>query len=64
MAIVSADRSRLLMTETQNSVERNLPAAGSIAPEFTLTDSTGVARTLTELCAVGPLILVFYRGHW
>jgi len=52
------------MTETQNSVERNLPAAGSIAPEFTLTDSTGVARTLTELCAAGPLILVFYRGHW
>ena len=52
------------MPNPPSSVERAMPPAGSIAPEFVLTDSTGVSRTLTELCASGPLILVFYRGHW
>jgi peroxiredoxin len=37
---------------------------GQIAPDFELPDSTGAARHLSELVADGPLILLFYRGHW
>lgn len=40
------------------------PAAGEIAPQFELPDSTGVLRRLSELVARGPLVLVFYRGAW
>jgi len=44
--------------------EGNIPAAGEIAPDFDVPDSTGAARTLSELCASGHCVLVFYRGHW
>lgn len=33
---------------------------GDIAPDFTLPDQTGTARTLSELVAGGPLVLFFY----
>jgi hypothetical protein len=38
-----------------------VPAVGDVAPEISLVDSTGAARTLSALC---PTVLVFYRGHW
>jgi peroxiredoxin len=40
------------------------PQAGEIAPDFELPDSTGTLRRLAELAAFGPLVLLFYRGHW
>ena len=40
------------------------PRLGEIAPDFTLADATGAPRRLADLCAEGPLVLVFYRGHW
>ena len=33
---------------------------GDIAPEFSLSDQTGVDRSLSELLAVGPVVLFFY----
>ena len=40
------------------------PQPGETAPDFELPDSTGEMRRLSELCAWGPLVLLFYRGHW
>jgi thioredoxin-dependent peroxiredoxin len=37
---------------------------GQIAPDFELPDSTGALRRLSQLVASGPLVLLFYRGHW
>jgi len=40
------------------------PSVGEIAPGFTLADATGTPRSLADLSADRPLVLVFYRGHW
>jgi peroxiredoxin len=40
------------------------PKVGQVAPDFTLPDSSGTERRLSELVAEGPLVLIFYRGHW
>jgi peroxiredoxin Q/BCP len=41
-----------------------IPDAGGTAPDFTLPDSTGTPRRLSELVADRPLVLIFYRGSW
>jgi hypothetical protein len=33
-------------------------------PDFTLLDHTGTPVTLSAELARGPVLLVFYRGHW
>jgi peroxiredoxin len=38
--------------------------AGEIAPEIVLTDSTGAPWRLSEQVVAGPVVLLFYRGHW
>jgi len=38
--------------------------AGDVAPEFEVLDSTGAKRRMSELAAAGPVIFLFYRGHW
>jgi peroxiredoxin len=45
-------------------LEGHTPQAGEIAPEFTLPDSTGTLRTLTQLVSERPRVLIFYRGQW
>ena len=40
------------------------PEIGQCAPDFVLPDSTGTERRLSELVAPGPLVLIFFRGHW
>jgi peroxiredoxin len=32
--------------------------------DFTLRDHLGVPVTLSAELASGPVLLVFYRGHW
>jgi peroxiredoxin len=39
-------------------------AVGDRMAAFALPDSTGVTRTLDELIADGPAVIVFYRGGW
>ena len=46
------------------------PGVGDVAPEFSLPDADGNARSLQELLATaddgkpGSVLLIFYRGHW
>jgi peroxiredoxin len=40
------------------------PRVGDIAPDFSLPDSTGRVHRLADLVRGGPLVLLFYRGHW
>jgi peroxiredoxin Q/BCP len=44
--------------------EQEVPAVGQTAPDFSVSDSAGAMRTLSELVSGGPFVLVFYRGHW
>lgn len=44
--------------------DESTPKVGQIAPDFELTDSRGDTRRLSELVEAGPLVLIFYRGHW
>ena len=39
-------------------------AALQTAPDFTLQDHSGQWVTLSEAWSSGPVLLVFYRGHW
>jgi peroxiredoxin len=34
------------------------------APDFTLPDHSGTPVSLSETLREGPVLLVFYRGHW
>ena len=40
------------------------PTVGDIHPDFTLPDSLGAPRRLSDLATPGPLVLILYRGHW
>jgi len=40
------------------------PIAGIVVTDFELPDSSGTMRRLSEMVAGGPLVLLFYRGHW
>jgi peroxiredoxin len=37
---------------------------GEIAPDFSLPDSTGTLRQLSELTRNSLCVVLFYRGHW
>jgi peroxiredoxin len=40
------------------------PNIDDFAPDFELVDSTGTPQCLSEMVSHGPLVLIFYRGHW
>ena len=56
-------QSKVTMTEPPLKTAA-LPQVGQTAPDFELPDSTRAMRRLSELTAYGPLVLLFYRGHW
>jgi thioredoxin-dependent peroxiredoxin len=37
---------------------------GETAPDFSLPDSTGTPRRLSELTKDSSCVVLFYRGHW
>ncbi len=37
---------------------------GETAPDFSLPDTTGAARRLSELTQDSLCVVLFYRGHW
>jgi len=37
---------------------------GATAPSFTLKSHLGTDVSLDALAARGPVVIVFYRGHW
>jgi peroxiredoxin len=45
-------------------IEQNILPVGAKAPEFTLPDSSGRIINSSDLLALGPLILNFFRGRW
>src|ERR1700752_3315418 len=42
---------------------RAVSVGDTLAP-FALSDATGQTRTMEELTAGGPAVIVFYRGGW
>ena len=45
-------------------IEQHILPVGSKASEFALTDATGRIVRSTDLLALGPVILNFFRGRW
>jgi peroxiredoxin len=37
---------------------------GETAPDFSLPDTTGTLRQLSELTRDSLCVVLFYRGHW
>jgi peroxiredoxin len=38
--------------------------AGDTAADFTLYDSAGAPRRLSEITNKSSCVVIFYRGHW
>ena len=62
---------RLAVSEQQTAelfatgIEERLLRPGAQAPEFTLSDAlTGKLVRSTDLLALGPLVIKFFRGRW
>jgi peroxiredoxin len=45
-------------------IEQNILPVGAKIPEFSLPDSTGRMVKSSDLLALGPLVLSFFRGRW
>ncbi|QHN03168.1 redoxin domain-containing protein [Granulicella sp. WH15] len=68
-ALVQADRLAVSEQATADlfasGIEDRILSAGSPAPSFALTDaSTGQTVRSSDLLALGPLVLSFFRGRW
>ena len=51
-------------TRPAGGVPAGAVSVGDTLPPFALPDATGQTRTLDELTADGPAVIVFYRGGW
>jgi peroxiredoxin len=60
VAVFAADQAAL----AAGGVPAAAIALGDTLPAFALPDATGQTRTLDELTAGGPAVIVFYRGGW
>ena len=47
-----------------SGIERTALKVGAAAPELSLPDASGQPCRLAALWALGPVVLVFYRGGW
>ncbi|HTW49678.1 MAG TPA: peroxiredoxin-like family protein [Acidobacteriaceae bacterium] len=45
-------------------IEQRILPVGATAPEFALADITGRLVRSTDLIALGPLVVSFFRGRW
>ncbi|MBB6147200.1 peroxiredoxin [Silvibacterium bohemicum] len=45
-------------------IEQQILAVGSKMPEFSLPDATGRVVKSSDLLALGPLVIDFFRGRW
>lgn len=45
-------------------IEQNILPVGAKAPEFALSDASGRIVKSSDLLALGPVILDFFRGRW
>jgi peroxiredoxin len=44
--------------------DRRVPEVGEVAPDFALPDQHGRLVRLSERLAIGPVVLLFFRGGW
>jgi hypothetical protein len=51
-------------TEPPPNIQQTALAVGAPAPTFRLPTTSGDTLSLTDELNGGPVILVFYRGHW
>lgn len=64
---IPEERLRFMMQATKELAESGIAkglAPGTVAPDFTLPDSTGKEVTLYEELQKGPVVITFYRGAW
>jgi peroxiredoxin len=66
--LVQADRlavsERAIAELFATGIEDRILPVGAQAPEFTLNDATGRPVRSTDLLALGPLVIKFFRGRW
>lgn len=55
---------RLVVRLKENGGGENAPRPGETMPPFMLPDETGRLVTMDSLIGQGPLVVMFYRGHW
>jgi peroxiredoxin len=55
---------RLVVRLKENGGGENAPRPGEMMPPFMLPDESGRLVTLSSLISQGPLVVMFYRGHW
>jgi peroxiredoxin len=55
---------RLVARIHENGGGENAPRPGDPMPPFVLPDVTGRLVSLTSLLEKGPVVVMFYRGHW
>ncbi len=68
-ALVQPERLAISEQHTEElfatGIEDQILRPGARAPEFTLTDAlTGKPVRSTDLLAIGPLVIKFFRGRW
>lgn len=68
-AVVLVDLACVALAFTVFFVFARLPESAGLAAidqvnDFTLPDQTGKDFTLSEHLKDGPVLLIFYRGHW
>jgi peroxiredoxin len=55
---------RLVTRLRESGGGENAPLPGDSMPPFLLPDETGRLVSLQSLIAEGPVVVMFYRGHW
>ncbi|MGY3622783.1 peroxiredoxin-like family protein [Bradyrhizobium sp. USDA 10063] len=55
---------RLVARLRENGGGENAPRPGDMMPLFVLPDEAGRLVSLESLTAEGPVVVMFYRGHW
>jgi peroxiredoxin len=55
---------RLVTRLHENGGGENAPRPGEAMPPFLLPDETGRLVSLQSLISQGPVVAMFYRGHW
>src|ERR1700722_2861171 len=60
VAVFASDQAAL----AAQGIPTGAVSVGAQLPPFGLPDATGRSRTLGELTADGPAVIVFYRGGW
>jgi peroxiredoxin len=55
---------RLVVRLHENGGGENAPRPGDMMPPFILPDETGRLVRLESLASEGPVVVMFYRGHW